>query len=144
MTLQIRLFNPKREEKKRFSWGDLIALLAIFTLLYLGVRLAFGLPAEVRGPEISLAPSALPWYTALSVGRMTAAYLLSLAFALVYGRLAAYNRRAEQLLMPMLDVLQSVPILSFLPVVLLGLTAILPDRLATELSSIVLIFTSQA
>ena len=54
---------------------------------------------------------------------MTAAYLLFDLFTLVYGRLAAYNRRAERVLMPLLDVLQSVPILSFLPVVLLE-----PDR----------------
>lgn len=64
-------------------------------------------------------------------------------FTLIYGRLAAYNQRAEQILMPLLDVLQSVPILSFLPVVLLGLSAILPEGLASELASIILIFTSQ-
>ena len=58
--------------------------------------------------------------------------------------MAAYNRRAEKVMLPLLDVLQSVPILSFLPVVLLSLSAILPQRLAAELASIVLIFTSQA
>ena len=63
---------------------------------------------------------------------------------LPYGYLAARNRRAEHVLLPLLDVLQSVPILSFLPVVLLSLTAILPERLAIELAAIVLIFTSQA
>jgi NitT/TauT family transport system permease protein len=140
----MRFFNIEREQGRGFSWGDLVVLLAIITLLYVGVRLAFALPAEIRGPEISLSPAALPWYTALSLGRMTAAYLLSLLFSLVYGRMAAYHHRAEQILMPMLDVLQSVPILSFLPVVLLSLTAILPARAAAELASIVLIFTSQA
>jgi NitT/TauT family transport system permease protein len=64
-------------------------------------------------------------------------------FTLVYGYLAAYNRRAEQVLMPLLDVLQSVPILSFLPVVLLSLSAICRN-VAAELASVVLIFTSQA
>jgi NitT/TauT family transport system permease protein len=58
--------------------------------------------------------------------------------------MAAYNRRAERILLPLLDVLQSVPILSFLPVVLLSLSAIMPQRIAVELASIVLIFTSQA
>jgi NitT/TauT family transport system permease protein len=76
--------------------------------------------------------------------RMLAAYLLSLIFTLPYGYLAARNRRAEHVLLPLLDVLQSVPILSFLPVVLLSLTAVLPERLAVELAAIVLIFTSQA
>lgn len=144
MNFTFRLFNAENKVTRGARWGDLIVILAIITLIYVGARLAFDLPAVVRGPAISLSPAALPWYTVLSVGRMAAAYFLSLAFTLVYGRLAAYNRRAEQILMPLLDVLQSVPILSFLPVVLLGLTAILPDRMAAELSSIVLIFTSMA
>lgn len=143
MSMLMHPFNTERNKAKPFTWGDVIVLLVIILLLYLGVRLAFGLPSVVRGPEISLAPSSLPWYTAFSLGRMTAAYFLSLVFTLVYGRFAAYHPRAEQILMPLLDVLQSIPILSFLPMILLSLTAILPDRFAAELSSIVLIFTSQ-
>ncbi len=143
MAMLMRLFNSQRKGGKAFTWGDLVVLLAVVTLLYVGARLAFQAPPVITAKEISLSPSALPWYTALSVGRMTAAYALSMLFTLIYGRAAAYNRRAEQVLMPLLDVLQSVPILSFLPVVLLGLSAILPEGLATELASIVLIFTSQ-
>jgi len=139
----MRLFNSERKQAQAFTWGDLIVVFAIVTVLYMGVRLAWDAPPVVRAKEISLAPAALPWYTALSVGRMTAAYILSMLFTLIYGRLAAYHRRAEQVLMPLLDVLQSVPILSFLPVVLLGLSALLPEGLAAELASIVLIFTSQ-
>jgi NitT/TauT family transport system permease protein len=74
---------------------------------------------------------------------MAAAYALSLFFTLIYGYLSAYHRRGEQILMPLLDVLQSVPILSFLPVALLSLSAILPQKTAAELASIILIFTSQ-
>ncbi len=139
-----QIFQTPQRSGRLFTWGDLAALSVITVLLYVGARLAFNAPRVVTGPEISLAPSALPWYTALSLGRMAAAYALSLLFSLIYGRLAAYNRRAEKLLMPLLDVLQSVPILSFLPVVLLGLSAILPRGIAAELASIVLIFTSQA
>ncbi|GAH10844.1 unnamed protein product, partial [marine sediment metagenome] len=62
-----------------------------------------------------------------------AAYLLSLTFSLIYGYAAARSRTAERLLMPLLDVLQSVPILSFLPVVLLSLSALLPQAIAIEL-----------
>jgi NitT/TauT family transport system permease protein len=124
--------------------GDGLILLALATLLYVGARLALRTPAVITGPEISLAPIALPWYALLSVGRMVAAYLLSLLFTLVYGYTAAYNRTAEKILMPALDVLQSVPILSFLPAVLLSLSAILPQGFAAELASIVLIVTSQA
>ena len=75
---------------------------------------------------------------------MFAAYILSLAFTLFYGYIAARNRTAEKILMPLLDVLQSVPILSFLPVVLLSLSVILPEHFAAELAAIILIFTSQA
>lgn len=138
------ILPPKERMAHRFTWGDAVVLLLLFVLLYGGVRLALDAPAEVQGPAIRLVPQALPWYALLSVGRMAAAYALSLLFTIFYGRAAAYNRSAERVLMPLLDVLQSVPILSFLPVVLLSLSAILPQKLAVELASIVLIFTSQA
>jgi NitT/TauT family transport system permease protein len=134
---------PKEGLAHSFTWGDAFVILLMAVLLYGGVRLAFDSPPIIKGPAISLEPAALPWYTLLSVGRMLAAYILSLLFTLTYGRVAAYNRRAESILMPLLDVLQSVPILSFLPIVLLGLSAILPQRVAAELAAIVLIFTSQ-
>jgi len=91
-------------------------LLGIVVVLYLGVALAVHTPPALRGPDISLDPHVLPYYAGLSIVRMAAAYLLSLLFALWYGRAAAHNPRVERVLMPLLDVLQSVPILSFLPV----------------------------
>lgn len=139
-----RLLRTEHAPHRPLTWSDILALLVVAVLLYVGVRLAFGAPEVVQGPTISLAPAALPWYAMLSVGRMLAAYMLSLVFTLIYGRWAAYSRRAEAVLMPLLDVLQSVPILSFLPVVLLSLSALLPEGVAAELASIVLIFTSQA
>jgi NitT/TauT family transport system permease protein len=142
--LQNTAVPPKERLERSFTWGDAIVISLMAVLLYGGVRLAFDSPSIIEGPKISLDPSALPWYTLLSVGRMLAAYILSLLFTLIYGRAAAYNRRAESILMPLLDVLQSVPILSFLPIVLLGLSAFLSQRVAAELASIVLIFTSQA
>jgi NitT/TauT family transport system permease protein len=75
---------------------------------------------------------------------MLCAYILSILFSLAYGYAAAHNKQVEKVLMPLLDVLQSVPILSFLPVVLLSFSAIFPQGLAAELAAIVLIFTSQA
>lgn len=113
-------------------------------LVYGGARLATGVPAVVHGPQISLAPSVLPWYTAYSLRRMLLAYLLSMLFTMFYGYAAAYRRHAETILLPLLDILQSVPILSFLPLVLLSLSAVLPLRTAVELAAVVLIFTSQA
>ncbi len=123
--------------------GDGLIVLFLAAALYVGVRLAFNAPASITGPNITLAPVALPWYALLSTGRMAIAYLLSLSFTIAYAYTAARNRRARVVMLPLLDILQSVPILSFLPVVLLGLTAILPERLGVEVASIVLIVTSQ-
>lgn len=138
-----RVFTPAPSPRLRFTTADALIFLIVAGLLALGVWLAQAAPAEVRGPAISLAPTALPFYALLSVGRMAAAYALSLLFTLVYGYIAAYNARAERWLIPLLDVLQSVPILSFLPVVLLSLSAVLPEAAAVEIAAIVLIFTSQ-
>ncbi len=143
MTPRRRVFGSALPARL-FGWGDFVVLLVLIPLLYLGVRLAFGTPEVVRGPSIDLSPAALPYYAVRSLGRMLAAYGLSLSFSLIYGYAAARNKAAGRWLLPLLDVLQSVPILSFLPVVLLGLTAVLPQRLAVELAAIILIFTSQA
>jgi NitT/TauT family transport system permease protein len=139
----IKLFRPARPHRP-VGLGDLVVFLVVAVLIYAGVRLAFRAPAYVQGPEISLSPAALPWYAFLSTLRMLAAYVLSLAFSLVYGYKAARSRYAEIFFLPLLDVLQSVPILSFLPVAVLALTAFLPERLGVELAAIFLIFTSQA
>ena len=139
-----RIFKQEHYTQPVFVWADVVVLVGAATLIYIGVRLATSAPAVISGPAISLAPGALPLYALFSTARMAAAYLLSLLFTLIYGYIAAYSRRAERFMMPLLDILQSVPILSFLPVVLLSFSAILPQGVAVELSSVVLIFTSQA
>ena len=126
-----------------FSAGDAFIVLLIIILLSLGVRLATHAPAAITGPTIYLTPAALPWYALLSTGRMAIAYVIALLFTLLYSYIAAHQRRARLVMLPLLDVLQSVPILSFLPVVLLSFTAILPEHFGVELASIVLIVTSQ-
>lgn len=143
MNRQERIFELPARKDVVFSLGDGVVLLVIAVLLYLGIQLATDHPAVIQGPEISLEPVALPFYALLSLGRMLAAYVLSLVFSIFYGYVAARNLLARSWLIPLLDVLQSVPILSFLPVVLMSLTAILPQTLAVELSAIILIFTSQ-
>lgn len=137
-------FSPAFSQTQAFTRGDGIIVIAIVAFLYVGQRLAFDAPAVITGPNISLSPSALPWYAFFSVGRMAAGYIVSLLFSICYGYIAVNNRTARLVLMPLLDVLQSIPILSFLPVILLSFTALMPDVLAAELSAIVLIFTSQA
>jgi NitT/TauT family transport system permease protein len=94
--------------------------------------------------EISRSPLALPAYAGFSLLRITLAYALSLIFALVYGYVAAYNPKAERFMIPLLDVLQSIPVLSFLPGVMLAMVALFPRRqLGVELGAILLIFTGQ-
>jgi NitT/TauT family transport system permease protein len=94
---------------------------------------------------INLSFWALPRYTILSLGRGFAAYLLSLLFTLVYGTIAAHSHRAEKIMMPALDVLQSIPVLSFLPGLVLAMVAIFPTReIGLELACVIMIFTAQA
>jgi len=94
--------------------------------------------------EISKSLWALPAYAGYSLLRITIAYLLSLMFALVYGYVAASNQRAERFMLPLLDVLQSIPVLSFLPPVMMAMVALFPGRqLGVELGAILLIFTGQ-
>jgi NitT/TauT family transport system permease protein len=95
-------------------------------------------------PQISLRPSALPKYALFSVLRIALAYVCSLLFTLVYGYAAAYNRKAERIMVPLLDTLQSIPVLSFLPGVMLSMVTLFPNReIGVELGSILLIFTGQ-
>ena len=86
--------------------------------------------------QIDLSPHALPKYAMYSVLRIAIAYLLSLGFTLVYGYIAAYNPRAEKFMVPLLDVLQSIPVLSVLPPVMVSMVTLFPDRqLGVELGS---------
>ncbi len=94
--------------------------------------------------EISRDPSHLPLYAAYSLLRIMIAYVLSLAFTLVYGYVAAYNPRAERIMIPLLDILQSIPVLSFLPGVMLAMVALFPHhQIGVEMGAILLIFTGQ-
>jgi NitT/TauT family transport system permease protein len=116
--------------------------LALFYALLASTRWVMG-PVNFQ-PVIDLHPSALPKYALYSVMRITAAYFLSLAFTLCYGYFAAHHSKAERLLVPLLDTLQSIPVLSFLPGVMVAMAALFPTRqLGLELGSILLIFTGQ-
>lgn len=138
------IFRIPQPLNRNFTFADIFVLVAIAVAIYLGVRLSFAAPQIIEGPDISLDPSVLPWYALFSLSRMFCAFLLSIALALIYGRLAANNPSSQKVLLPLLDVLQSVPILSFLPVVVLSLSSFLPQGIALELSAVILIFTCQA
>jgi ABC-type nitrate/sulfonate/bicarbonate transport system permease component len=94
---------------------------------------------------VSTDPANLPYYAARSLLRMFAALALSLVFTFVYATAAARLRRAEKVLIPLLDILQSVPILGFLSITITGFIALFPgSELGLECASIFAIFTSQA
>lgn len=97
-------------------------------------------------PEVTIyrSPSHLPLYALESTVRIFIAYLLSLIFAVVYGYIAAYNRWLEGLMIATLDILQSIPVLSFLPGVMLAMMSLFPSRqIGIEMGAILLIFTGE-
>ena len=136
------------EELPRFE----VSYIPDIIMFAAGIALFYGVVTVAKtwlGPitpevDISRSPWALPAYAGYSLLRITVAYLFSLAFTLVYGYIAAYNPRAERFMIPLLDVLQSIPVLSFLPGVMLAMVALFPGRqLGVEAGAILLIFTGQ-
>ena len=126
---------------------DLLAFVLVFAFFIYAAQAARGLTgslARLEATPISLAPSALVGYSARTALRMLIAMSASLVFTFTYATLAAKSRRAEVLLVPLLDFLQSVPILSF-SITLLFFLQLTPGRVAgAEMAAIFLIFTSQA
>src|SRR5437868_12356866 len=131
-----------------FSRWDILAVLLILGLLvFLGEasRNLFEALAELQRQPPSLDPRNLPEYAARTTLRMLIAMVLSLFFTFTYATLAAKSRSAERLLVPLLDILQSVPILGFISVTVVFFMSLAPGRvLGAEFASIFAIFTSQA
>ena len=143
-------------ERANPPWASLSttipSLLRDLPIIVAGLALFYGLislagywagPVNTQ-PVIQLSPFALPKYALFSVARILAAYLISLVGTLVYAYCAAHNVKAERILIPLLDTLQSIPVLSFLPPVMVAVVALFPARqLGVELGCILLIFTGQ-
>jgi NitT/TauT family transport system permease protein len=136
---------------ERIRWkssfvADVSVFAGILALLYAVIvsgRIWFAPFTPVT--HISSSPRALPLYAAYSLVRIAIAYFLALLFALAYGFAAAKSERAARVMLPLLDILQSIPVLSFLPGVMLAMVALFPRRqLGLELGSVLLIFTGQA
>jgi len=140
--------HPRRRTHIRRQFGgiDLLVVLVLLAAITLLVIAASRWTAPLTpSVTIDLSPTALPAYAGYSLLRMILAYILSLIFTLIYGHIAATSRRAEIVMVPLLDILQSIPILSFLPAVVLALVAAFPhSNVGLELASVILIFTSQA
>ncbi len=129
------------------TW-DLVALPLVLGLLALLAWGGLAMSARYHLGQplaISLDPWMLPQYALRTVLRMAWALAASLVFSLAYAALAAKSRQAEKILIPLLDVLQSVPILGFLSITVTGFIALFPGRLlGVECAAIFAIFTSQA
>lgn len=119
----------------------LCALAVFFAMVHMA---GYWMGRPIPMSPISLSNASLPQYAFFSVVRIGIAYVLSLIFAIAYGYTAAYNKRLETWMIAALDILQSIPVLSFLPPLLLAMIALIPThQLGIELGVILLIFTGQ-
>jgi NitT/TauT family transport system permease protein len=145
-----RLFYPPTISRRYTSViADFLIILGTLAFLGLVARVGAGALASFRPPEIvpriSLDPANLPYYAGRTTLRMFLALGFSVLFSIGYGYLAAHNRRLEQVLVPLLDILQSVPVLGFLSITISGFIALFPGSLlGLEAAAIFAIFTSQA
>jgi NitT/TauT family transport system permease protein len=129
----------------RWDWALLPLVLAILVIGAYGAK-QMATPYEL-GTElpISLEVSYLPYYLMRTTLRMFTALAASLVFSVVFAVLATKYRAAEKFLVPMLDILQSIPILGFLSITVTGFIALFPGSLlGVECAAIFAIFTSQA
>ena len=133
------------ERFRRAGWFDLVLLVALIGGVFGLVELAGEWRTLRPQVHIDLSPSALPVYVLYSLSRALIAYALSLTFTLVYGYWAAKDAIADRVLLPLLDILQSIPVLGFMPSVVLALVAVFPrSNIGLELASILMIFSGQA
>jgi len=130
---------------KGISLSDILVLFIIFAF----VSFIFFIGNEWKGDLNSVSPISLdyknlPYYVVQSVSRIGIAYIFSLLFSIAYGYLTKKNKVTEVVLISLLDILQSIPVLSFLPGVLFAMISLFPNkRIGVELASIILIFTGQ-
>ncbi|WP_448379988.1 ABC transporter permease [Gloeomargarita sp.] len=141
---------PTSETLRRlpFSLADVAVILGTLVLLAVIARVGVGaldvFHPPVQVPRVDLDPRNLPYYAGRSTLRMFVALFFSTIFTLVYGYIAANSRRAERVMIPLLDVLQSVPVLGFLAITVTGFIALFPGSLlGLEAASVFAIFTSQ-
>ncbi len=127
---------------------DFVAIACVLGALMAITPAVRGTLAPLSAPgavTVHLDPAFLPYYAVRTTLRMFAALVASIVFTFTYGTLAAKSRRAEMILVPLLDILQSVPILGFLSFTVVFFVGLFPGRvLGVELAAIFAIFTSQA
>jgi NitT/TauT family transport system permease protein len=144
----MRSFGPfvfLRQLATRWDMAAFIVVLGLIVFLGEASRGVFAPISQLSATPISLDPRYLPEYAARTTLRMLVALGVSLVFTLTYATWAAKSERAGKLLVPILDVLQSVPILGFISVTTVFFMSLAPGRvLGAEFVAIFAIFTSQA
>ena len=145
----LRSYIPARGVfRARFTPIDIAVLVAVLVLLYAVLRVGSGATATFSPSglqRVSTDLSHLPYDAARSLLRMFIALVISFVFTLVYGYSAARSRRAEKVLIPILDILQSVPVLGFLTITVAVFVGLIPGSvLGLEAASIFAIVTAQA
>jgi NitT/TauT family transport system permease protein len=127
-------------------WDGVTALIVLGLIATVGLEFQqLARPLPPHEGAIDLDPAYLPGYALRTVARMLAAMALSLAFSFAYAPLAARNPRAERVLVPLLDILQSVPVLGYIALVVALIAKVLPgSALGYELAAVFALFTSQA
>jgi len=141
---------PSRDSLRRLRFRPLDAVVGagVFLLIYAAVRVGATAHVPIQAGRVSTidtSPSRLPYYAARSLLRMFVALFFAYTFSLGYAYVAARNRRARRVMIPALDILQSVPILGFLAVTVTFFLALFPgSELGLEAASVFAVFTSQA
>jgi NitT/TauT family transport system permease protein len=129
----------------RWDLFAFLLILGIISIVGFGARQTLAPLSALQTPVVSLDPANLPDYALRTVLRMFAAMAASLVFALGYGTIAAKSARAERVLIPLLDILQSVPILGYISFTVVFFMSLFPGRvLGAECAVIFAVFTSQA
>lgn len=148
--MRFPIYKPSSDKTTTLTLNiwDIISLLTIFIIFFSLAKAAAGMDTKfLIGQQlpIDLSVSALPYYALRSVLRMGIAIVISLIFSLFIGYISAKNKRAETIFIPLIDILQSVPILGFLSLSVLGFIWLFPTSLlGPECAAIFVIFTSQA
>ncbi|HAT1771569.1 TPA: ABC transporter permease subunit [Legionella pneumophila] len=138
--------NPDKFSRFVNRWDLLLLILTFSVIFFLGwAGSQMATPYQLGDQiPISLEPSNLPFYALRTVLRMFIALIFSILFTFIVGALAAKNRRAEQIIIPAIDILQSIPVLSFLSITVTGFIHLFPNSLlGPECASIFAIFSAQ-
>jgi NitT/TauT family transport system permease protein len=142
----VALITIDLEEIKGFGLADVLVLCLLVALLAGLVVLgrSWGAPFMAVA-HIDLSPWSLVGYSVLSLSRGFAGILISLVLTFWWGLWAAHSKRAERILLPLVDILQSIPVLGFMPGLVLAMVSLFPrSRIGLELAGILMLVTSQA